>query len=471
MTSNLVVFSVEATKSTNVTDFEIQDKDLESWNYGTIYLVEAALILGAIVMICCIIVLVTFLQKLNYKLKMVLIALCAHNAISLTVNAILFGINSSNMDEVTCSVMSILQKSLCDITIEHLAIVSFIRYHLSSKTAKNENPNTQLIICLVAAEYVIEYGITILAAQVTNTPFEVSCLQDSSLDPSGAILIIQGMKVGIMVIVGIIFDYMLVMFLKKRNKMSRAGNPGQAQLIPWKTNSEEYDFLVPVSASVISVFVTILVVVAILVIFQNTPAFQNFNFLTATMPSCLILAQLALTMRVRKSAQPRPIIKPQLNFHENHLNQNGFEVSQDMFHHAQLEQDKFRRERRSVAGHLIRDTLQKVSEKLQAQQEAGQVEMLVNIIHVRPINNADDQDDGIFEEYEFDDEVFESDKESTEDSVGESSKTKDSETIMNLFHFRKAARPSNPNVSFDEGSEEMDPLQEIILNPAHLSLK
>ena len=274
-----------------------------------------------------------------------------------------------------------------------------------------------------------------------------------------------------MVIVGISFDYMLVMFLKRRNKMSRAGNPRQAKMIPWKTNFEEYDFLVPVSASVISVLVTIVVVAAILVIFQNTPAFQNFNLLTAVMPSCLIVAQLALTMRVTKSARPPPIIKQQLNFHEHDDYQNGFEVSQDMFHHAQLEQDKFRRERYSVAGHHIKDTLQKVSEKLNAQQDVGQVEMKVNIIHVRPINNADDQDDGIFEEHEFDDEVFESDKQSIEDSIGESWKTKDSGTIMNLFHYKKAERPSNPNVSFDEGNEEMNPLQEIILNPAHLSLK
>ena len=471
MTSNLVVFSVEATKSTNVTDFEIQDKDLESWNYGTIFLVEAALILGAIVMICCIIVLVTFLQKLNHKLKMILIALCTHNAISFTVNAILFGINSSDMDEVTCSVMNILLKSVGDITIEHLALVSFIRYHLSSKTAKNENPNIPLIIGLVTAEYVIEYGFTILLAQATTTPFEVSCMQDSNLKPSGAILIIQGLKVGFILITGMSFDYMLVVFLRKRNQMSR-GNLGQAKLIPWKTNFEEYDFLVPVSASVVSILVTFgLSLPFIIGPFHDTPAFQFFNSFTVTITSCLIVAQLALTMRVTKSARPPPIIKRQLNFHDNHFNQNGFEVSQDMFHHAQLEQDKFRRERHSVAGHHIKETLQKVSEKLQAQQEAGQVEMLVNIIHVRPINNADDQDDGIFEEYEFDDEVFESDKESTIDSVGESSKTKDSETIMNLFHFRKAARPSNPNVSFDEGSEEMDPLQEIILNPAHLSLK
>ena len=481
MTSNTVAFTVEATKSTNISDFEMQDKNLESWNYGTIYFVEAALILGAIVMICCIIVMMRFLQKLNYKLKMILIALCTHNAISFTINAILFGINSSDMDEVTCSVMNILQKSLTDINIEHLALVSFVRYYLSSKTAKNENPNIQLIISLVAAEYVIEYSITILLSQVTTTPFEVSCLQGSSLNPSGAILIIQGLKVSLILIIGISFDYMLVVFLKKRNQMS-IGSVGQAKLIPWKTNFEEYDFLVPVSASVISVLVTITMVVLILVYFQDTQTFLSFNLGTVTIPSCLIVAQLALTMRVTKSARPPPIIKRRLNFHENQHNHNEFEVSQDMFHHAQLEQDKFRRKKHSVAGHHIKDTLQKVSEKLQAQQDVGQFEMKVNIIHVRPINDDDDQDDDLkmvakihkkeknINEYEGEelDEVFESDKESPEDSVGKSSNTKNSEAVMNLFHYRKAGRPSNPNVSLDEGSEEMNHLQEIILNPAHL---
>ena len=174
--------------SVNTTDFTNEDPDQEGWSYGTIYFMETFLILGAIITVGCIIVLVTFLQKLNFTMKVVLISLCIHNAIGFTIEAIVFGIWSHEMNEVTCSLMNIFAKSIFVITMEHLALVSFIRHHLSTTTAKNENANLTLIIGLVMAEYVIEYIANILGILLFTTPYEVSCLEQPGLqDDSGQV--------------------------------------------------------------------------------------------------------------------------------------------------------------------------------------------------------------------------------------------------------------------------------------------
>ena len=62
--------------SVNLTDISAQDsEDPDGWNYKTIYFIEAVLILGAIITLGCIVVFVTFLNKLKYILKIILISL------------------------------------------------------------------------------------------------------------------------------------------------------------------------------------------------------------------------------------------------------------------------------------------------------------------------------------------------------------------------------------------------------------
>ena len=90
--------------SVNLTDISAQDSDdPEEWTYRTIYSIEAVLILGTIITIGCIIVFVTFLKKLKYTLKVILISLCIHNAIGFTIEAIVLGIGFKEMDEVSRS--------------------------------------------------------------------------------------------------------------------------------------------------------------------------------------------------------------------------------------------------------------------------------------------------------------------------------------------------------------------------------
>ena len=111
--------------SVNTSDVSDLAPDQEGWSYGTMYFIETALILGTIITVCCIITFVTFLQKLNFTMKVILISLCIHNAIGFAIEAVVFGLWFEEMDEVTCSLMGIMSKSVFIITLEHLALVSF----------------------------------------------------------------------------------------------------------------------------------------------------------------------------------------------------------------------------------------------------------------------------------------------------------------------------------------------------------
>ena len=371
----------------NITLVDLQNQDKNSWNNGTILLIEAALVLGAVFSLCCILVLVTFLQKLNKTMKIILIALCVHNTIGFTVESILFGIWSFDMDEMTCSVMNIFSKSMC-LSLEHLALVSFIRYHLSSKTAKNENPNMRLIVGLVLVEYVSEYVITILAVVFSNSPYEVSCLQDSDLKSDSGVMniAINLMKSFVILAIGMAYDYKLVTFLKMRNEMSKQGT-GQSKLIPWKSNFQEYDFLIPVSASVVSGITCICLMAIFLVILKGTSTFLTFTLIAVTIPISILVVQIVLTLRVAQYKKSLPVIERKLNFHD--IGDDDHEElkvpPQGLFHKAQLEQNSFRRDVHSVIGDPIEERLQEVAKKLQSDPTiVCRIESRTSILHVRP---------------------------------------------------------------------------------------
>ena len=367
--------------SVNLTDISAQDSDdPEEWNYRTIYSIEAVLILGTIITIGCIIVFVTFLKKLRYTLKVILISLCIHNAIGFTIEAVIYGIWSQEMDEMSCSVMNILTKSIIVITMEHLALVSFIRHHLSTTTAKNESANIKLIIGLVAAEYFVEYFINIVGVLLSTTGYEVVCMEIPSLKAESTwFSAIYFPKVVFIFGAGFYYDYKLVGFLKKQNNMAKNG-PGEAKLVPWKTNTEDYDFLIPVSASVASGAISLVFVMIAAALTRGALDFLSIMFIATTVPPIIMAIQIALTLRVAKlKKSPPPAIERKLNFHDSE--DQDLEIPQELFHRAQLEEDKFRRDVHSVAGDIIGKRLENVAVKLS-------MDNVSEVIYVRPFDEG-----------------------------------------------------------------------------------
>ena len=373
--------------SINTSDVSDLAPDQEGWSYGTMYFIETALILGTIITVSCIITFVTFLQKLNFTMKVILISLCIHNAIGFAIEAVVFGLWFEEMDEVTCSLMGIMSKSVFIITLEHLALVSFVRYHLSATTAKNENANITLIIGLVLADYIIEYSSSLLVVLLTSTGFEVTCLDiqdDPSLkvDDNTWIRILIALKVVLILGTGFFYDYLLIVFLRNQNQVSKNG-PGEARLVPWKTNSKEYDFNVPVSASAVSLVVVL--VFSVVILFLGSLNYYSLILIEVALANLIVIIQIALTIRAAKlNKPPPPAIERKLNFH-NGEEEDDLDNPQDIFHQAQLEENKFRRDVHSVAGFSTGELLKHAAEKLTFfQEDPCQAKGAARIINVKP---------------------------------------------------------------------------------------
>lgn len=229
--------------TTNSKDNQIDNHDTSD------YIIDVTLfVLGAVIASCSLIVLNTFLSKLNKIMKNILNVLCIHTAINFGILAIVCSIWPDDKDTVICSIMQVLERSTGMIVFEHLPFLSFIRFHLTSKRAKNENPNEKLIKLITVSMYLVEYTTSVLIATLTMTNLEASCLQDSSAEVD-SLNIINGALVSICCVgIELYHDNQLIGLLKSMNEQSRNGPQGGSRLIPWTSNNQEYDFVIPIKA-------------------------------------------------------------------------------------------------------------------------------------------------------------------------------------------------------------------------------
>jgi len=126
-----------------------------------------------------------------------------------------------------------------------------------------------------------------------------------------------GVGKGIIVIsIGITFDLLMIKFLWRRNQVASA--QGQSELVPWKVpNDKEYDYAVPVHATLASLLGASLLVGVGGVIFTFGPSFEHFVVIVYAFPSILMPILLALTIRAARSVQAQASVPRQLQFHED----------------------------------------------------------------------------------------------------------------------------------------------------------
>ena len=149
--------------------------------------------------------------------------LCIHN----TLTALVLGLVSTfwpyNTDLITYSLDYIFRKATSTITGNHLALISFVRYHLAVKTEKCKAENLTLIIGLSVTTYVIEYVSDVILVMLGKYDLhQLTCMasKDESSPAVPIIAIIKGVSI---LLVGIFFDCCMIKFLKKRNKIGGNG--------------------------------------------------------------------------------------------------------------------------------------------------------------------------------------------------------------------------------------------------------
>ena len=139
-------------------------------------------------------------------------------------------------------------------------------------------------------------------------------------------VIIVLIKEIIIICFGIIFDLMMIKFLWRRNQVANA--QGHAELVPWKVSNEnDYDYAVPVHATLASLLGATLICLVCGLIFQFGPTFEHFVVIDYAFPSILMPILLALTIRAARSVQAQAPVPSQLQFHED---QSTHQQNQDL---------------------------------------------------------------------------------------------------------------------------------------------
>ena len=268
--------------------------------------------------IVCIIILNTYLKNLHVIIKTILIALCLHNAISALITIIFFFVSWCQVKSyLLCSFMFINMKSVFLITAETVSLVSFVRYHMAQKTAKTKKFNMFLIIGSAVSIYIMEYILNILLVSLSQPPLLTACMTLPDKDVHDTIpVIIVLIKEIIIICFGIIFDLMMIKFLWRRNQVANA--QGHSELDPWKVSNEnDYDYAVPVHATLASLLGATLICLVCGLIFQFGPTFEHFVVTDYAFPSILMPILLALTIRAARSVQAQAPVPRQLHFHED----------------------------------------------------------------------------------------------------------------------------------------------------------
>ena len=115
--------------------------------------------------------------------------------------------------------------------------------------------------------------------------------------------------------------------------------------------------------------------------------FKSIMFIGTTVPTVIMTIQIILTLRVAKLKKPPPpAIKRKLNFHESE--DKDLEFPQELFHRAQLEEDKFRRDVHSVAGDIIGNRLENVAYKLSNTDKGMHNFNGAEVIQVKPFSEG-----------------------------------------------------------------------------------
>ena len=220
-------------------------------------------ILSLISSTCCLVVLNTHLKMLHNTFKTLLNIVLIHNIIAFAVNIAMsvYILNYHDQSFVVCSIRHLTVVIPGYFIGFGIVLMSFLRYHISYKIANQESTKNTfwymivLVILFLIFEYVNIGPLTFIAVIFFDMPTATSKCAGANNHGLPVLPVYQFVIVTFFSIIGIRYDNLMVKFLKKRNTHKE---PGQAKLVPWKSGGEEYDYLVPVSATLTSITIELI---------------------------------------------------------------------------------------------------------------------------------------------------------------------------------------------------------------------
>ena len=234
---------------------------------GTIISISSTTICLCISIIC-LVILNTFLKMLQETIKTILNIICIHTIIMSGSSLILlihFLLSKSQTLEI-CSILTLTSCTPMITTIESISILSYMRVHIGRKIANNRSVRNckKRLFCLTIIHYLIEYFIlgplTYVGTKYFDLPTMTSACAGEIKHGLPLFIISHYVRYVIALVIGVIFDFRMIDFLKNRQAMdNQAGRSENKTISIWRSNDDEFDLLVPVSATITSIFTGVII--------------------------------------------------------------------------------------------------------------------------------------------------------------------------------------------------------------------
>ena len=146
--------------------------------------------LGIIISICSLMVLNTYLDKLNKTIKCLFYILLIHNFINFTIAIVivLYVIFSDDQSPELCYLHYQTSIPANNVSFESIGILSVVRYYIAWKTQNNETPKEKLIIgttiLIFCLEHIVHYPLAYLATEYFDLPSLVTMCNSETLQGS-----------------------------------------------------------------------------------------------------------------------------------------------------------------------------------------------------------------------------------------------------------------------------------------------
>ena len=205
-----------------------------------------------------------------------------------------------------------------------IAMMSILRYHIAWKTNNQESTKNLAwymkmgIVIYLIFDY-FNYGpLTIVVVIFFNTPTVATRCSGYDYQGFPIFPLFHISKALVLILVVVFYDRKMILFLRKKNSHIE---PGQAKLVPWKRGGAEYDFMVPVIATISTVICGVVGVSLGLIVFSSLiqDQLERWKYTAGFIQSISTIEMpimILLTVRAAKHKKPTPAIPKGPMYHE-----------------------------------------------------------------------------------------------------------------------------------------------------------
>ena len=292
----------------------------------------------------CLIVLNTYMKRLHETFKTLLNFVMVHNLIAeiALISLNIFMSTFHSQEFIICTLRAVFGGSNAYLTFYSIAMLSFLRYRIAWKINNLESTKNKCwwmmgpIILYVIIEFLITIPLTLILNIMFDMPSYSTLCAGAKFEETFPILpYFNLLKLLISMCIGIRYDILMIDFLKKKNSHPE---PGQAKLVPWKSGGDNYNFMVPTTATITSAVSGFSAIISSSLMIKGIldNQLESWKVSETLLSICTGIQMpmlIALTIRAARHKKPAPQIPKGPMFHEDiniNINDRGEEIQMEV---------------------------------------------------------------------------------------------------------------------------------------------